>query len=170
MIVGSVAKQQLSRLLASIRAQVAEAGLQLDRLPPWVSAAQVRVGWIDDTVIAVFDPIAGAEDSWQIRRTVRSDVVLLLDTPDFAASTITLPAGQSPGPIVIAGSSDAGDGGTELTILGSRPAFLDCGFAGYHGIRAVYGVVIGLAPEEALGPLERRHVPSRYTHTNVTSP
>jgi hypothetical protein len=160
-------KHQLSALLMRLRDEIDTLGLELDRLPGWIQGSDIRAGWIGESVIAVFEEAAQVEDRFRIRGTVRSDVVILLDTPDFTPVGAYLEATESPGAIILSGPDAQGDlsAGPIMVLGAERPAFFDCGNAGYHGPRFLWNLIFSLEHALDSGPVERRFLPCAiYLH------
>ena len=101
-------RQFFQRFLGALRTDLEQAGCDFDRLPQWLTAAEVRIGVTGQTAIAVFDESTRGRDSFDFRGKVLADTVLLLEGPDFVPSGLALP---TPGELVIARQLSGEDSG-----------------------------------------------------------
>jgi hypothetical protein len=132
----SLARDTIRGFLYRLRRAVRTRGLDRERLPWWLSRTQVRIGWVGESLVAVFDgaPAEARSDRYTIRGAVGADMVLLLDVEDYQPSGASVAARETEGFIVMVGEVD---GQSRLRVESERPAFFDCGYAGYHGPRAL---------------------------------
>jgi hypothetical protein len=154
--------------LRNIRREVARRSLNEDRLPRWIKAARVRVGWINDSIVIVYED-APQNDTYEILGPVGADTVVLLNIDDFRPVGASLAAREIRDLIVIIGRYDQA-GQSTIVLVGSRPAFYNCGFAGYHGPRVLLNIFIQHAPDPATGPVAMRYIPfALYVHKTDTA-
>jgi len=85
------ADQAVQDFLTQLRRRIRGAGLHLSRLPGWLRAASVRAGWIQDSLVAVFEDHSGG-DAYSIRGPVGADTVVLLGLEDYTPVGIALQA------------------------------------------------------------------------------
>ena len=158
-----IARVALQAFLVDLRGELTRKSLDFRRLPGWLTAANVRLGWVNDSVVAVFED-GSVEDVWTTKGQILADTVVLLDTPDFTPGGASLKGRNVPGLILIAGPS--GDSGRAVMNLASeRPALFDCGYAGYHGPRALCNLFFHLSPPDldVPGPVATRFVTFQVT-------
>jgi hypothetical protein len=128
----SRAQEVIEDFLTDLRRTVRERSLKESHLPPWIVAARVRVGWISDSLVSVFEA-AIEGDSYQILGAVHADTVVLMNTEDSIPSGASLKALKTEPLVILSGTRTD----TIINMVGERPAVFDCGYAGYHGPRAL---------------------------------
>jgi hypothetical protein len=124
-----------TRILALARESIAAAGLDSDRLPGWTRAANVKIGWINDSLVMIFDD-APEHDDFRTRGKVNADTVLLFDLEDFTPDSYIFPSGENIELITYAGHTEE-QSSTSLIITGQPSALLSCGLEGAHGPVAI---------------------------------
>jgi len=124
-----------SAILDFVREFVSHEKLDLKRLPGWVTASKIHLGWINDTSIICVFRDAAKKDSYKIRGPVGADTVVLLDTDNFRPIGASLQAKESDNLIILTTEKDAKreGGGCTMRITTPKSAFFDCGYAGHHG-------------------------------------
>lgn len=160
------ANQAVQDFLTRLRRRLRGAGLHLSRLPGWLRAASVRAGWIQDSLVAVFEDHSGG-DAYSIRGPVGADTVVLLGLENYTPVGIALRARERERLLIMAGAAPD-IGRTTMRLVGDPPpAYFDCGFAGYHGPRALLNFFFQQWPidQPELGPVRTRFVPfAFYVH------
>lgn len=164
------AKEFAQTFLLTLRRLADGLGLKKERLPQWLTCASVRISWIGESIVTVYeDALPGAAtDTVVVRGAVGADTVALMNLSDFTPEAASLRARAAvTGMIVLQGSYGAG-ARTVLNLAGSRPALFDCGFAGYHSPLAICNVFLQHSPADAdVGPVSTRFVPfALYLHTD----
>lgn len=158
------AQHVIQAFLGNLRETVRRLSLRDTRLPPWLRAAKVRAGWINDSLVAVFED-ATQGDTYQILGPVHADTVVLLNIEDFAPRAASLKAREVEGLIILGGQYQDRKR-TMVNLTGEQPAFFDCGYAGYHGPRALFNLIFQHSPGgPEVGPVATRFVPfALYVH------
>jgi hypothetical protein len=136
----------LRAIVHQMRRHVVAAGMDVRRLPPWVTQGGPR--WCllgpDQTLLAVFgDRETGSAFDYCGRRA--ADIAFLLSKPDFQPEAASLDARNAPGAILIRGSIEKGSR-TTVRLEGAKPAFMNCGYSGPHGPLLLADLAIGLNP------------------------
>jgi hypothetical protein len=151
--------------LQQIRSWISSRGLLLSRLPPWTSGSRVRIAWVNDALICVFeDNLLG--DSYQVRGSVNSDVVILLNIDDFRPTAASLKARtDTTGLIILSGTYQDGRR-TNMNLVGQSPAFFNTGYIGYFGPIALLNLFMFHKPDgPSSDPVAARQVPfALYAH------
>ena len=163
------AKQIFEKFLRTVRERVAELGLDPSRLPGWMRAAQVRVGWINDSLIGVFEE-GPSGDVYEVRGQIDADTVALLDVENFFPLGLGLRAREAEGFIILVGEYRE-DKRVVFRMVDAYGGLFDCGYAGFHGPRALWNVFLEVDPPSGgeLGPLATRFVPfALYLHKRDT--
>jgi hypothetical protein len=163
----NVAESFLNRL----RKWVSECKLNYARLPAWLTAARVRVGWVNESIVCAFEDGPNG-DSYEIRGPVGADTVVLLNVDDFSPKAASLKARtDGEGLIILTGTYEEHKR-TVFNMLGESPAFFDCGYAGYHGPLALFNIVMQHTPGGAdTSPVAVRFIPfALYVHIRDTDP
>jgi hypothetical protein len=154
--------------LRNVRREVTRRSLEVDRLPGWLRAARVRAGWINDSLVIVYED-APQNDTYDILGPVGADTVILLNIDNFQPVGATLQARGSRAFIIMVGEYGP-DARSVLHLVSERPAFFDCGYAGYHGPRGLLNIFIQHSRDDATGPLAMRFVPfALYVHAADTA-
>jgi len=153
------ARNVVESFLDRLREWVSDQKLNTARLPPWLMAARVRIGWVNDSLICAFED-APKGDSCEIRGPVGADTVVLLNIDDFSPSAASLRARNDvEGLIVISGTYEENKR-TILNLVGQSPAFFNCGLAGYHSPVALFNVFMQHRPGGATNPVVAvRYIP-----------
>ena len=160
-----LAKQTTKIFLQQLRSWASAQRLQLSRLPQWITASKVRVGWINDALVSVFEDNLHA-DAYQVRGAVKSDVVVLLNINDFRPTGASLKARpDTTGLIILSGIYRDGQR-TVFNLLGQAPAFFNCGYIGYFGPIALFNIIMQHKPDGAdSDPVAARQIPfAIYAH------
>ena len=76
-ISASTAQKAAETFLGDLRSWVSKHNLIPARLPGWITAARIRVGWVNSSWICVFEDSLN-NDSYEIRGSVHADTVLLM--------------------------------------------------------------------------------------------
>jgi hypothetical protein len=151
------ARTVAAAFLRNIRRGVVRRSLNEDRLPGWLKAARVRVGWINDSIVFVYED-ASEDDTYEARGSVGADTVVLLSIDDFRPLRMGLQAGEVSYLKPMVGAY--GPGKLAVLVLRSeRPTFFDCGYAGYHGPRALLNIFIEHSPIDPTAPVAMRFIP-----------
>lgn len=150
------ARKAIEFFLERARREVQQRSLSEARLPRWLVEAHVRIGWVRDSLIAVFDD-SSTGDIYVLRGPVGADSVVLFDSTDFSPTGASLRARRDvQGLILLVGSGV----GTTLNLISDRPALFDCGHFGYHSPHAVANLFIQHTPAgPEVGPVAGRFVP-----------
>lgn len=165
------AQQVIQAFLDNLRETVKKCSLRGIRLPPWLRAARIRAGWINDSLVAVFED-ATKGDTYRILGPVHADVVVLLDIEDFVPTAASLKAREVEGLIILSGQYQDRKR-TIVNLTGEQTSLFDCGYAGYHGPRALFNLVLQHNPAgPEVGPVATRFVPfALYVHrTDAVDP
>jgi hypothetical protein len=159
------ARNVAAAFLRNIRQEVARRSLNEDRLPRWLQAARVRVGWINASLVIVYEDAPQLQtDTYEILGPVGADTVVLLNVDNFQPPGAVLQARESRGFLVLVGEVGQGNGSV-FSLVGQRPAFFDCGYAGYHGPRALLNLFFQHVPDDSTGPVAMRFIPfALYVH------
>lgn len=164
----------VSTFLKDLRQSVDQRSLNTNRLPGWIKAAKVRAGWINETLVAVFED-SSQGDTYEIRGRVDADTVILLDVRNFSPSGASHQATRNPEFIILVGMGigpspgNQGRGTTNLNMIGKNPALFDCGYFGYHGPRALFNVFLHTPQGSNTIPIAARYIPfALYIHVNDT--
>ena len=156
----------LKIVLKKVRHLVDENNLETSRLPPWLRSTTIRFGWINDTLVAVFED--SEKDELINRNKVHADTVLLLDFNDFNPSGASLPLNKNEGLVLMKG--EYGDGKRVIfSLKGEWPALFLCGQSSYHGPLAFFDIFVQHTPGTVEGatPVITRFVPfALYVHEN----
>lgn len=158
------ARDVIEAFLSNLRQAVTQRSLSKARLPGWLRAAKVRIGWVNYSLVAVFEDATQA-DIYEIRGPVGADMVVLLNTGNFAPSGVCFKARPGEGFIMLLGQYGESSR-VPLHLGGERLALFDCGYAGYHGPRALFNLFLqhSLVGAEA-DPVATRFVPfALYIH------
>jgi hypothetical protein len=122
----------ISDLLDFVREFATRENLNFKRLPTWMTASKIHVGWINnESMICVFRD-AHKRDSFKIKGTVGADTVVLLDTDNFKPKGASLEAKDSDGLKMLVGEFGK-KGGSVMRLASPQSAFFNCGHAGHHG-------------------------------------
>lgn len=149
------ARKAIESFLERVRREIQQRSLSEARLPRWLVGARVRVGWVRDSLIAVFDD-SGKGDTYALRGPVGADSVVLFDSPDFSPTAASLRAPRDVQGLVLLGGSGIG---TTLNLIGDCPALFDCGYFGYHSPLALADLFIQHTPATpGAGPVAGRFV------------
>lgn len=105
-------RARFGRFLQNLRDELRRQGCDFDRLPRWLTAAEVRVGVTGDWVVAVFDESTRGEDHIDIRQRVMTDTAILLGEPDFVPDGAAL----RPGGNTTVERDQAGDGAGDRAV------------------------------------------------------
>jgi hypothetical protein len=163
------ANEIFQSFLRKVRERVGELALNPSRLPGWLKAAEVRVGWINDSLVAVFEDGASG-DAYEVRGQIDADTVILLDSENFFPLGLSLKAREAEGFIVLVGEYGE-DKRVIFRMVDPYGGLFDCGYAGYHGPRALWSVFFQVDPPsgDGLGPVATRFVPfALYLHKRDT--
>jgi hypothetical protein len=168
-----VVQEEIRQFLLRIRNRITEMELDRARLPGWLKRAQIRIAWIDDSVVAVFEdaPFGPGEDLYVVRGPVGADSVVLLNIGNLTPEGASLRARSDVDRLtVIQGTLNAG-GRTVIKLTASRPALFNCGYAGYHSPIALFNLFLQHTPFGAdAGPFVARFVPfALYVHSEDLS-
>jgi hypothetical protein len=123
------------------------------------------MGWINDSIVIVYEDAPQPQnDTHEILGPVGADTVVLLNIDNFQPLGASLQARESRAFLVMTGTY--GQGKRSVIVLQSeRPALFDCGYAGYHGPRALLNLFIQHSPDDSTGPVAMRFVPfAMYVH------
>jgi hypothetical protein len=173
MFTPDTASDTVRRFRYDLRQGIRQAGLDFRRLPAWARQSRVRAGWIDSSLVAVFE---GADsDAYQPVGPVRSDSPVLFDTPDFAASRAAYPLRDTQQAIVITGGASGdvdiapGEAPDALLTIISIPigsALFNAGYAGPHGPVALINIALhGHLPDAPSEVVAARFIPfALYLH------
>ncbi|MCL0064619.1 hypothetical protein M1N84_01800 [Dehalococcoidia bacterium] len=158
------AQQVIQAFLGRLRGTVKRRSLRNTRLPPWLRATKVRAGWINDSLVAAFEDTT-ERDRYQILGSVHADTMVLLNIQDFVPSAACLKAQDAEGLIILSGQYQDWTR-TIVNLTGEQPALFDCGYAGYHGPRALFNLFLQHSPAGSeVGPVATRFVPfALYVH------
>jgi hypothetical protein len=144
----------LSDFLGRIRRSIDNLSIDTNRLPNWVKFANIRAGWINDSLVAVFDD-SQQKDSFSFKGSIGADTVLFFEVENYMPKDPILRSKKETRLITIVG--EVGESGnTTIDIVGERPAMFDCGYVGYHGPLAISNMFLQLKPEENAIPVATR--------------
>jgi hypothetical protein len=166
-----IIETQVAALLRLIRAEVTSRGWDLERLPPWLTAATIRAGMTGPTALAMFSASRESADTFVWKGFIHCDVILLLDCPDYHPEGFFLDTFRprpDNAPFLMCGDrTDKSERSrSAIRLPTARPAFTSCGYKGYHPPIMLSEMIIELmsAPEE-FGSLRSGIVPfSIFAH------
>jgi len=161
------AQNAAQMFLRDLRSWVSKNNLESSRLPGWITAARVRLGWVNSSCIIVFEDTIG-NDSYEIRGSVHADMVLLMNVKDYHPSGASLKARKDVKKLIALRGTYQEKNRTIFNLVGKSPAFFDCGFAGYHGPTALINILMQHTPDGAgTTPVAVRYIPfALYLHEN----
>jgi hypothetical protein len=170
MLSENTAKQTVEMFLFNLRRMVSQNNLDLSRLPPWVTAARIRVGWINDSLVCAFEDVL-SQDIYEIRGSVKADTVVLLNIGDFIPEAASLAARKDTTGIIILEGTYGDKKRTIFDLIDKTPAFFNCGYDGYHGPIGLLNIFMQHCPSGAgTGPVAVRYIPfALYVHENDTA-
>jgi hypothetical protein len=153
------AKRVGEEFLNSLRQWVSRNNLNRTRLPPWLTAASIRVGWVKDSLVFVFEDALN-HDSFNVIGAVDSDLVVLLNIDNFFPKAASLSARpDNTGLIIIQGTYKENER-TVINLVGEKPALFNCGYAGYHGPLGLINIFLQHLPGgPRTSPVAVRYIP-----------
>ena len=167
-VFAGLATNAIQYILDQLRDEIAGRNLDLRRLPGWVHSERIRLGWVNASLVAVVEDalVGGARES-RVLGAVGADTVVLLDVPNFEATSAAMVARSGPGfvNLVGGGSPDSTSGQVSRIVMGYQGAFFDAGFAGYHGPRGMVNLWFDMKPNPELPAVASAYVPlALYIH------
>ena len=132
MLSENTAKKTAEMFLFNLRRVVSQNNLGLSRLPPWVTMARIRVGWVNDSLVYVFEDVL-SRDIYEIRGSVKADTAVLLNIGDFIPKAPSLSARKDTNGMIILEGAYGDKKRTIFNLIDKTPAFFNCGYDGYHG-------------------------------------
>ena len=164
-----LALQVIDRFLEHLRQEVEDRSLKLSRLPGWVKAARIRFGWVNDSLVAVFEGNRQG-DAHKYMGRVGADTVVLLDMDNFTPTGVGMPAKKDGGALTIEGAYQK-EGTVQFNLAGERLAFSNCGLDGYHGPLTLLNLFFNFCPGGVdAAPVITRFVPlALYIHQSVAT-
>ena len=170
MLSENTAKQTVEMFLFNLRRMVSQNNLDLSRLPPWVTAARIRVGWINDSLVCAFEDVL-SQYIYEIRGSVKADTVVLLNIGDFIPEAASLAARKDTTGIIILEGTYGDKKRTIFDLIDKTPAFFNCGYDGYHGPIGLLNIFMQHCPSGAgTSPVAVRYIPfALYVHENDTA-
>lgn len=161
-------QQAIEQFLSTLRSHIDRLSLTRSRLPHWLTCATVRVAWIGESIVAVFEdaPFGTGGDTYEIRGPISADTVALLNTADFTPEGASLHARPDVIGIVVLQGTYGATGRTVINMTATRPALFDCGFVGYHSPLALCNLFLQHTPAgNVVGPVTTRFVSfALYVH------
>jgi hypothetical protein len=140
--------------LGRIRSSIADLSIDTNRLPNWVKSTRIRAGWINDSLIAIFDDSQG-KDSFSFKGSIGADMVLFFEVDNYMSKAAIFQSKKNTALTTIVGEV-AESGNTTIEIVGEHLAMFDCGYVGYHGPLAISNMFLQLKPEENAIPVATR--------------
>jgi hypothetical protein len=131
--------------LGRIRSSIADLSIDTNRLPNWVKSTRIRAGWINDSLIAIFDDSQG-KDSFSFKGSIGADTVLFFEVDNYMSKAAIFQSKKNTALTTIVGEV-AESGNTTIEIVGERLAMFDCGYVGYHGPLVISNMFLQLKPE-----------------------
>jgi hypothetical protein len=173
-VFAGLAKHGVDHLLGAIREDVATRNLDPRRLPGWITDARIRIGWVNSSVIAVFEDAPIGAGTTRLIGPVGADTVVLLGLPNFRATraSIQIKPGSGTGMVIMVGVGGLEpESGTVVNLTGEIGAFLDCGLAGEHMPCGLLNLFFQLSPDPDKPPVAASYVPfALYLHeTDLTN-
>jgi hypothetical protein len=123
-----VTTEFLKGFLNECRKIISQLSLNINRLPRWLNRAKVRFGWINDSLVAVFDD-SNENDEYDFLGHIDADIVALLNVENFIPTGYSVPVPDNKSVIIMQGENS---GSTIFNMTGEYPAFLNCGLAGHY--------------------------------------
>jgi len=170
MLSENTAKKTAEMFLFNLRRVVSQNNLGLSRLPPWVTVARIRVGWVNDSLVYVFEDVL-SRDIYEIRGSVKADTAVLLNIGDFIPKAPSLSARKDTNGMIILEGAYGDKKRTIFNLIDKTPAFFNCGYDGYHGPIGLLNIFMQHCPGGAgTGPVAVRYIPfALYVHENDTA-
>ena len=167
-IFAGLAKEAVASALSYLRHEAVEEGLSFERLPRWMTAARIRLGWINSCLVVAVEDSVGPGDDFKVRGPVGADMVVLLDRSDFRPEGFCHELGFSVigAPYEMPDLDSDGPPTTVIVLPSDRAGYFNCGYTAYRPPSAIMNVFMQLeVDDDAVGPVATRYIPlAMYIH------
>ena len=164
------AETAIQLLLEKLRSEAQRRNWILSRLPPWFPATRVRYGWVNDSVVAVFEPSRNNSDEYVARGPVPCDTAVLLER-QAGFPTIERVFLELRSDLDSLISAEASPGKVPEFQLQANVALTNAGLAGHHGPFAVSDVMLKLVDDRD-NVMTVRFIPYAFfaRNSDITAP
>lgn len=136
-----------------------------NNFPLWIQKSSVRYGYINESLIAIFDDGVN-NDEYSYLGRIESDVVAIFNMENFVPTTTILRIPNGEGLIIMEGEISR-QGGAVMLLRDEYPLFLNCGHHGHHSPVILANLFFQYHPPShyGLGPKSSRFIPfALYIH------
>ena len=150
-----IVESWLREFLEEARARAKAESIDPRRLPPWLTAACIKYGWVHHTLVARFDIAAAATDQFEFKGHLSTDRAVLLDCASEQRRGLPVPYRQiprpdKPAPIVYVGELGPEPGERTVLTHTGKGSFFEHSFLP-HAPQAVFNLFLEWSPEGAAG-------------------
>lgn len=143
--------------------------LPLSELPPWLRAARVRYGWVDESLVAVFEEVTDHDD-FKYLGLVGADIVVIFDMENYYPTEESTYAPAGDGFVVVEGEYGP-KARVTINFEQEYPVFIKCGYR-HHLSTLLFNMFFHYSPPSDFrgGPKMARFVPfALYIHKSDVS-
>ncbi len=134
------------------------------KLPKWVGSARVKIAWINNSVICLFEDSPDDKDVFIDCGSVKSDVQFLLGLPEYMPNAASFRAPDKlDGKLLILVGEYGKDKQVIFNIISPNSALFNVGYTIYHSPLAIFNIFIQLSFQNIIWAI--RFVPfALYIH------